>query len=137
VRASTHDHVHDAPDRSLGQLLTDLSAQTSRLVLDEIRLAQKEFQESSRHAGIGAGLMGAAGLFVVFALGAVVTAGIAALALVLPVWAAALIAAAVLLGAAGIAALTSKNQARRVPPPMERSVESLRQDIETVKDAGR
>jgi hypothetical protein len=28
----------------------------SRLVRDEIRLAQKEFQQSAKHAGIGAGL---------------------------------------------------------------------------------
>ena len=39
---------------STGELITQLTAQTSRLVRDEIRLAQKEFQESAKHAGIGA-----------------------------------------------------------------------------------
>ena len=33
------------------ELLSQVSAQTSRLVRDEMRLAQKEFQESVRHAG--------------------------------------------------------------------------------------
>ena len=40
----------------MGELMTQLSSQTSRLVRDEIRLAQKEFVESAKHAGIGAGL---------------------------------------------------------------------------------
>ena len=39
----------------MGELMTQLSSQTSRLVRDEMRLAQKEFVESAKHAGIGAG----------------------------------------------------------------------------------
>jgi hypothetical protein len=33
-----------AADASMGELMSQLSAQTSRLVRDEMRLAQKEFQ---------------------------------------------------------------------------------------------
>ena len=51
---------------STGELITQLAAQTSRLVRDEMRLAQKEFQESAKHAGIGAGLFSVAGVFAVF-----------------------------------------------------------------------
>jgi len=50
-----------ATDASLGQLMSEFSSQTSRLVRDEMRLAQKEFQESAKHAGIGAGLLSVAG----------------------------------------------------------------------------
>ena len=64
-------------------------------------MAQKEFQQSAKHAGIGGGLIGTAGVLSLFALAAVVAAVIAALALVLPVWAAALTTAALLLAAAG------------------------------------
>ena len=42
---------------SIGELMGQLSTQTSRLVRDEMRLAQKEFQEAAKHAGIGAGLV--------------------------------------------------------------------------------
>ena len=42
-------------EASMGELMTQLSSQTSRLVRDEMRLAQKEFVESAKHAGIGAG----------------------------------------------------------------------------------
>jgi hypothetical protein len=46
----------------MGELMTQLSSQTSRLVRDEMRLAQKEFVESAKHAGIGAGLFSAAAI---------------------------------------------------------------------------
>jgi hypothetical protein len=51
-----------AAEASMAELMTQLSSQTSRLVRDEMRLAQKEFVESAKHAGIGAGLFSAAGL---------------------------------------------------------------------------
>ena len=122
-------------DASLGQLMSELSSQTSRLVRDEMRLAQKEFQESAKHAGIGAGLLSVAGLLAVFGFAAIVTAAVAALSLALPVWAAALIVAAVLLLAAGVAGLISKRQVQRVSPAPEQTVANLKKDIEEVKDA--
>lgn len=121
-------------DASLGELLSQLSAQTSRLVRDELRLAQKEFQESARHAGMGAGLLSVAGLFAVLGLATVVAAAVAALSLVLPVWAAALIVALVLFLIAGIAALVSKKQADEVTPATPRTVETVKADIQEVKD---
>jgi Flp pilus assembly protein TadB len=124
-----------AADASIGELMGQLSAQTSRLVRDEMRLAQKELQESAKHAGIGAGLISVAGLLAVLGLATVIAAGVAALSLVLPVWAAALIVAAVLFVVAGIAALLSRKQAAEVGPPPKVSVESVKADIQEVKDA--
>jgi uncharacterized membrane protein YqjE len=124
-----------AADASLGQLMSELSSQTSRLVRDEMRLAQKEFQESAKHAGIGAGLLSVAGLLAVFGLAAIVTVAVAALSLTLPVWAAPLIVAAVLLLAAGSAGLISKRQVQRASPAPEQTVANLKKDIEEVKDA--
>ena len=122
-------------DASIGELMSQLSAQTSRLVRDEMRLAQKEFQESVKHAGIGAGLISAAGLLAVIGLMTLVAAAVAALALVLPVWAAAVIVAVVLFIAAGIAALFSRKQADEITPPVTESAESVKADIKEVKDA--
>jgi hypothetical protein len=124
-----------AADASIGELMSRLSAQTSRLVRDEMRLAQKELQRSVKHAGIGAGLISAAGLLSFLALATLIAAGVAALALVLPVWAAAAIAAVALFIAAGIAALFSRRQAAEVTPPAAESVESVKADIKEVKDA--
>jgi hypothetical protein len=122
-------------DPSITELMTQLSSQTSRLVRDELRLAQKEFSNSAKHAGIGAGIFSGAGLLAVFGLGALTTAAIAALALVLDVWAAALIVAVVLLAAAGIAALISKKQLEQASPTPERTVANVKQDINEVKEA--
>ncbi len=68
-----------AADASIGELMSQLSAQTSRLVRDEMRLAQKELQESAKHAGIGAGLISVAGLLSVLGLATLIAAGVAAL----------------------------------------------------------
>ena len=123
-----------AADQSVGELMGQLSAQTSRLVRDELRLAQKEFQESAKHAGIGAGLVSVAGLFAVLGLATVIAAAVAALSLVLPVWAAALIVAVVLFIVAGVAAMMSKKQAEEVTPAAPRTVETVKADIQEIKD---
>jgi hypothetical protein len=123
------------PDASIGELMSQLSAQTSRLVRDEMRLAQREFQASVKHAGMGAGLFSAAGLLAFFGLAAFISAAVAGLSLVLPVWAAALIVGVILFMAAGVAALVSKKQADEVTPAAPKTVENVKADIREVKDA--
>jgi hypothetical protein len=123
------------PDASIGELMSQLSAQTSRLVRDEMRLAQREFQASVKHAGMGAGLLSAAGLLAFFGLAAFISAAVAGLSLVLPVWAAALIVGVILFMAAGVAALVSKKQADEVTPAAPKTVENVKADIREVKDA--
>jgi len=122
-------------DASIGELLSRLSEQTSRLVRDELRLAQKEFQQSARHAGIGAGLFSLAGLLAVLGFATLIGAAVAALSLVLPVWAAAVIVAAALFLAAGVAGLVGRRQADEVTPAAPRTVETVKADIEAVKEA--
>ena len=124
-----------AADASIGELMGQLSTQTSRLVRDEMRLAQKELQQSVKHAGIGAGLISVAGLLAVLGLATLIAAAVAALALVLPVWAASVIVAVVLFIAAGIAALLSRKQAEEITPPVTESAESVKADIKEVKEA--
>ncbi|WP_205873799.1 phage holin family protein [Mycobacterium camsae] len=122
-------------DASIGELISQLSSQTSRLVRDEMRLAQKELVQSAKHAGAGAGLFGAAGLLAFFGLASLIAAAIAALALALPTWAAALIVAAALFAIAGVAALISRRQTKEVTPAAPHAVASVKQDIEEVKGA--
>ena len=123
-----------SPSPSVAQLMTQLSEQTSRLVRDEMHLAQRELKDTVKNAGRGAGLLSGAGILALFGFGAVVTAAIAALALVLPLWAAALIAAAALLVGAGITALLGKKQVEQVSPPLVKTVESVKQDIHEVQE---
>jgi hypothetical protein len=53
-----------ADDKPLGELVQDLSRQTSTLIRQEMRLAQAELAEKGRHAGKGAGMFGAALLLI-------------------------------------------------------------------------
>jgi Flp pilus assembly protein TadB len=120
---------------TIGELMSQLSSQLSRLIRDEMRLAQREFQESAKHAGIGAGLFSVAGLLAFFGASTVIAAAVAALSLVLPVWAAALIVGVVLFIAAGVAALGGRSQAQEVTPAAPRTVETVKADIQEIKDA--
>jgi Putative Actinobacterial Holin-X, holin superfamily III len=122
-------------DASIGELISQLSSQMSRLVRDEMHLAQKEFQQSAKHAGMGAGLLSVAGLLAFFGAASLIGAAIAALAIALPVWAAALIVGAALLSVSGIAALVSKEQADEVTPTAPQTVANVKKDVQQVKDA--
>ncbi len=100
----------DPGELSTGELVSQLSEQVSHLVRDELRLAQAELKQKGKRAGIGAGLTGAAGLIALYGLAALLVAVITALALVLPVWAAALIVGGVLLLLAGLLGLAGIGQ---------------------------
>ena len=117
-------------------LVRQLSEQVSTLVRDELALARVEMVEKGKRAGIGAGLFGAAGVIAMYGLGALfVTAG-AALALVLPVWLAALLVAVALFAVAGIAALIGKKQvSRALPPEPEAAMASGKRDVAAVRNA--
>lgn len=123
---------------STGELVSRLSEQVTQLVRNELQLAMMELKQKGKRAGIGAGLTGAAGVIALFGLGALVAAAIAALALVLPVWAAALIVGVVVLLLAGLLALTGIGQVKRGTPPLpEQAIESVKRDVQTVKDSAR
>ena len=134
--------THSVPDRasppseaSVGELMTRLSEQTSRLVRDELALAQLEIKDSAKQAGKGAGLLSGAGVLALYGLGAAIATAIIALALVLPLWASALIVTAVLFVAAGIAALVGRKEIQQVSPTPQRAVDNVSRDVEEVQEA--
>jgi uncharacterized membrane protein YqjE len=125
----------DPANATTGELITRLSSQVSELVRGEIALAKAELAQKGKRAGIGAGLAGAAGVLALYGVGALITTVIAALALVLPVWAAALIVAVVIFIVAGVLGLLGKNQIQRATPPVpEITVESVKRDVATVSE---
>jgi Putative Actinobacterial Holin-X, holin superfamily III len=125
-------------ETSTRDLVQDLSRQTSTLIRQEMRLAQAELTEKGRHAGKGAGMFGGAGLVALYAVGALVAAAILGLATVLEPWIAAAAIGAGLLLVAGILALTGKKELDEAGPPKpEQTIESVQQDVETVKARAR
>jgi Putative Actinobacterial Holin-X, holin superfamily III len=125
-------------DKPLGELVQDLSRQTSTLIRQEMRLAQAELAAKGRHAGKGAGMFGGAGLIALYGVGALVAAGILGLATVIEPWIAAAAIGAALLLIGGILALTGKKELDEMGPPKpEQALESMQRDVETVKARAR
>ncbi|MEU0580818.1 MULTISPECIES: phage holin family protein [Streptomyces] len=121
-------------EHSVGELVGQATEQISRLARQEVALAKEELAEKGRRAGVGGGMLGAAGAFGYAGLLALAATGIAALDLVLPLWAAALIITGVLFAIAGVLALTGRGQLRRATPPKpERTLGSVKADVEEIK----
>ena len=138
METSTRDHRPADADRPLGELVQDLSRQTSTLIRQEMRLAQAELTEKGRHAGKGAGMFGGAGLVALYGVGALIAAAILGLATVIEPWIAAAVIGAGLLLIAGILALTGKKELDEAGPPKpEQAIESVHEDVETVKARAR
>nr|WP_169743563.1 phage holin family protein [Kutzneria albida] len=122
-------------DQSVAQLVHDASEQLSRLVREEMRLAAVELRNKGKRAGAGAGLFGGAGVLALYGVAVLIAAGVLGLALVVQPWLAALIVGALLLIAAGIAALIGKSQIQAaVPPVPEEAVDGVKKDVEAVKE---
>src|SRR5215218_4082282 len=85
-----HDR-DDLRERSVGELLKQLSQETTTLVRKELELAKAEVTEKGKQAGVGAGMFGGAGVAGLLALGSLTACLIALLATGLKVWIAALI----------------------------------------------
>ena len=121
-------------DPTLGAIVHDLTTQVPELIRSEMRLAQAEFAEKGKRAGIGIGMFSAAGLLAFFGVAALLTTIVLALDLMMPAWLAALIVTVVLFAGAGILALLGKNKVQEAAPPVpERAVEGVKEDIATVK----
>jgi hypothetical protein len=124
----------DPAQASTGELLGQLSEQLTTLVRNEVRLAQAEVTQKAKKLGVGIGLFGGAGVVALLGVGALVTAAILALALVLPGWAAGLVVAAVLFLVAGVLALLGKKDVQQAAPPLPtETLASVQADIDTVK----
>lgn len=131
----THTEPDRLGDESVGALVSRASQQISQLVRDEMRLAQAEMTEKGKRFGVGGGMFGGAGVVAFVAFQAVAAAGIAALALVVPVWAAALIVTGVLIALAGVLAVLGRKQFRRATPPApEQAIDGLKADVTEIRE---
>jgi hypothetical protein len=125
-------------DRPTGELLRELSNQTTTLVKQELDLAKAELQEKGKQAGVGAGMFGGAGIFGVGAFAALTAGVIAALSEAMDTWLAALIVAVVYAAVAGVMAMTGKKKVKEAAPPIpEQAKDSVKEDMEWAKTQAR
>jgi hypothetical protein len=91
--------------RPFGEVVRGVVADVMLLVRQELHLAAAESKPKLARVGLGVGLLLGAAILAVCGLGALVATAIVALALVVPLWLAALIVTIVLLGACAVVAL--------------------------------
>lgn len=130
-----HDErVEQLKRESLPELLRELSMETTTLVRQEIDLAKIELSEKAKSVGAGAGLFGGAAVFALGAFFAVTACIIAALALVLPLWAAALVVGVIYVIVALVAAAAGKRRLMQATPVLpQQTAQSIKEDVEWVK----
>ncbi len=124
----------DLRERPIGELLKQLSEETTTLVRQELDLAKAEVAQKGQQAGKGAGMFGGAGVLGFLALGALTAALIMAIDKGTANWVAALIVGAVYAAIAGILALQGRNKIQEaVPPVPEQAAESVKEDVQWAK----
>jgi uncharacterized membrane protein YqjE len=132
--ASEPTHEADQRERPIGELVKDLSAQTSTLVRQEIALAKAELQEKGKLAGKGAGMLAGAAVAGLLALGALSAGLIALLDKAMATWVAALIVMALWAIIALVLAKAGQKALKRATPPAPQTVETVKEDIQWAKN---
>ena len=128
------DDVADVADVSVGTLMGNVSRDLSTLVRQELELAKVELKAEAAKAGKGAGMLGGAGFAGYMVLLFLSSALWWGLANVMDQGWAALIVAAVWAVVCGVLFVVGRGEFRKVNPVPERTVDTLRQMPDIVKN---
>ena len=124
----------DARERPIGELVKELSSQTSTLVRQEIELARAELQQKGKLAGKGAGMLGGAAIATLIALGALTAGLVALLDTAMATWVAALIVMALWAIVALVLAKAGQMSLQKATPPAPQTVVTVKEDIQWAKN---
>ncbi len=125
-------------ERPIGDLLKQLSEETSLLVRQELALARTELQEKGKRAGVGAGLLGGAGVTGLVALIALMVTVVAVLDTAMATWLAALITTFLFAAVAAVEAMLGKKRLDAAGAPVpEQTTDSVKEDVEWAKTRAR
>ncbi|HSJ50157.1 MAG TPA: phage holin family protein [Actinomycetota bacterium] len=119
--------------RPLGAVIASAVDGARTLVRKHLELARIEMTEVVAERAKGVGMMAAAAVFGLFAVGFVAASGSAALDLVLPAWAAHLIVAAVFLAVAAGLVLAGRRATKSAPTGPEQTQRTLKEDARWAK----
>jgi uncharacterized membrane protein YqjE len=123
----------DLREKSIGELVSQLSTETSTLIKQEMALARAELTEQGKRAGKGAGMLGGAGVAGLLTLGALTATLIALLDTAMATWLAALIVTVIWAAVAGVLALQGRNKIQEATPPAPQTVETVKEDVRWAK----
>ena len=125
-------------ERSIGELFSKLSNETSTLIRQEMELARAELTETGKEAGKGAGLFGGAATVALLGAGAITAGIILLLDLAIAAWLAAVIVGLIYVGIAAFLGLQGRDRIQRATPPVpEQTVDTVKEDVEWAKTRAR
>jgi hypothetical protein len=121
-------------ERSIGELFSKLSNETSTLIRQEMELARAELTEKGKEAGKGAGLFGGAGAVGLLGAGALTAGLILLLDLAIAAWLAAIIVGLIYVAIAAVLGLKGRDRIQAATPPVpEQTVDTVKEDVEWAK----
>lgn len=133
VDTAQHPRQGLTGQRSLGQLVSDASADVSSIVRGEIELAKTEVMADVTKAGKGAGFLVAAGVLALYMLGLIFLGLAGVIAIWLDWWSGLLIMAGVLLLVVGILALVGISQIKKVKGKPESAISQGQKTVAELK----
>jgi hypothetical protein len=124
-----------AKERPTGELVKQLSEDVSRLIRDEMKLAQLEMTRKGKQAGLGIGMFGGSGLLALYGVGCLLASAVIAISGAVAAWLAALIVGAALLAVAGVGALLGKGRLSKATPPVPaEAIGSIKADVGEIRE---
>ena len=138
----------DLREKSLPELVKQLTDQTTTLIQQEIQLAKVETREAidiakaemtdkAKEAGKGAGMLGGAAVLGLLAGIAFTAFLILVLGTFMPEWLAALIVTVLYAAIAAALAMRGKKQLQSIEPAPRETIETVKEDIEWAKTQSR
>ncbi|MDP9314250.1 MAG: phage holin family protein [Chloroflexota bacterium] len=124
-------------ERSIGQLFAELANETSTLVRQEVQLAKTEVTQKVTSAGKDAGMIGAGGALAYAGLLAVLAAVIIGLGQLIPMWLSALLVGLVVIGVGYALIQSGLNALRRIDPTPSETIQTIKEDVDMVKEQTR
>lgn len=122
------------PDKSLGELLSDLTSDLSTLMRQEVELAREEVRVEARKASKGVAAFGGAAVVGLLAGAALVLTLGFLLDVALPAWVAFLIVTAVLALVAAVLARHGQARMRTVDPKPDKTIQTLKEDAQWLSE---
>ncbi|HVD86978.1 MAG TPA: phage holin family protein [Solirubrobacterales bacterium] len=132
--SAVNGESNELRSHSTGELVKQLSEQTTTLVRQEIELAKAELTAKGKVAGQGAGMFGGAAVVGLLALGTLTALILALLDKAMDFWVAALIVTVVYAAIAGVLAIAGRDRIKEgMPPAPEQTVETVKEDVQWAK----
>lgn len=124
--------------RGLGTAVKEVAERVSTIVRLELELASMEIQRKIKSLGLGIAFAIGAVIFLVFMVGFAYATIAAALATVMPTWAALLVVTGILLLKVAVCAILAINRIRKGTPPIpEQAIREAKLTTEALRSDGR